>query len=480
MTEHRRRQGNPLRLVAPALLLAAGLAPTAARAGAPVNAPARAFVPYSEDPINYLSDDVDDPVARLQARVDRGEAKLTYEPEHGYLKSVLKRLDIPVSSQTLVFSKTSLQYRKISPATPRALYFNDNVYVGWVKGGDLLEVSSFDANQGAIFYVIEQKPVEQPALLRATIDCTQCHVARETRGIPGVLLKSVFPNPTGSPAARTPTFLTGHESPLKDRFGGWYVSGTHGKQTHMGNAVVKDRDHPDRLDRDAGANLLDVSDRFQASAYLTGHSDIVAQLVLAHQTQMHNLITLVNYKTRMTLYADAQRAGGGVKTVSTGAGAKAPASEASRKLYEEPAEELLRYLLFANEAPLDGPVVGTSGFTEEFAALGPRDPKGRSLREFDLNRRLFRYPCSYLIDSEAFDAIPEPAKGYVYRRLLEVLTGRDRSPAFAKLSDDDRQAVLEILVATKRGLPDDWKRAPQLTARRAPGEDTGDAPAPKD
>lgn len=414
--------------------------------------PARAFVPYSDPPINYASAVVDDPVARLQSRIDQGEVSLEYEPRRGYLDSVLKLLDIPISSQTLVFSKTSLQYRKISPKTPRALYFNDNVYVGWVPEASLLEISSFDPNQGAIFYQVEQKASEAATFLRASIDCTQCHVSRETRGIPGVFLRSVFTSPTGSQAPRTRAMLTGHESPLEERFGGWYVTGTHGRRTHMGNVWASDRSHPERLDRASGANVVDLSSKFPTGAYASPHSDLVANLVLAHQTQMHNLITLVNFKTRIALY-EAEKGG------------QSP-DAAARKAYEEPAEELVRYLLFADEAPLDGTVSGTSSFARDFSALGPRDALGRSLRDFDLNRRLFKHPCSYLIDSEAFDAIPEPARGFVYRRLLEVLTSPESPRGFERLTSEDRRAILEILLETKRNLPEDWRRLRHARASR--------------
>ena len=416
------------------------------------------FVPYSEEPIRYLSDGVDDPVAKLQERIDRGEAELKFEPGHGYLESVLNLLEIPVSSQTLVFSKSSFQYRKISPRTPRALYFNDNVYVGWVRDGHSLELASFDPNQGAMFYLLDQKRSDQPAFVRATLDCTQCHVSPGTRGIPGVLLRSIYTRPTGTQATETRSFVTGHESPWNERFGGWYVTGTHGGQRHMGNVFSEDRTHPERLDTAAGANVVDLSGRFETSAYLTGHSDFVAQLVLAHQTQLHNLITLANFRTRLALYSETKK----------GASQRQPnevVSKVAREQFERPAEELVRYLLFADEAPLEGPIVGTSRFAEEFAARGSRDPKGRSLREFDLKRRTFKYPCSYLIYSDAFDALPGPAKGYVYRRLREVLTGRDQSPAFARLSAEDRRDVLEILLATKPGLPDDWKRLTEAGSR---------------
>jgi len=95
-------------------------------------------------------------------------------------------------------------------------------------------------------------------------------------------------------------------------------------------------------------------------------------------------------------------------------------------------------------------------FAREFAARGPRDSKGRSLRDFDLGKRIFRYPCSYLIYNEAFDSLPEASKTYVYHRLLQILSGEDDDPDFESLSAQDRQAILEILLETKPGLPQEW------------------------
>src|ERR1700691_381756 len=367
------------------------------------------YVPFSEEPIDYRSENLTDPVALLQKKIDRGEVKLDYEEKHGYLKSVLEKLAIPIDTQTLVFSKTSFQYKKISPELPRALYFNDDVYIGQVHDGKVIEVVSFDPVQGAIFYILDEHRSEHPIFQRAELDCTQCHVAAGTRGVPGVLLRSLFTTRTGTQATPSQSFITGQQSPLSERWGGWYVTGTHGAQTHMGNVLVQDKEHPEQLDRAAGANVTDLSKWIEPAAYLTTSSDIVAHLVLGHQTQMHNLITLTNYQTRLALYA---------------AGAN-PLSAEQRKQYEKPAEELLRYLLFANEAALESPVKGDSNFTQEFAARGPRDSQGRSLRDFDLRTRIFKYPCSYLIYAEAFDAIPEPAKKYIYRRMFEILRGRD-------------------------------------------------------
>ena len=420
------------------------------------------YVPFSDAPINYRSNDLSDPIAKLQKRLDSGQATLDFDDRQGYLRSVLALLNIPISSQTLVFSKTSFQYKKITPQTPRALYFNDDVYIGFVHDGKAIEAVSFDPVQGAIFYLLDAHKADKPVFQRAELDCTQCHIATATRSVPGVLLRSIFPSSTGTQVMKSTSFVTGQDSALKDRWGGWYVTGTSGRQQHMGNVIVDDRDHPELLDRAAGTNLTHLNGRFDNSIYLTADSDIVAHLVLAHQTQMHNLITETNYKTRIALYDEQQR----IKAATPPS--PDSLSVETRKQIEEPAEALVEYLLFANEIPLTDRIRGTSGFAEQFTALGPRDSRGRSLRDFDLHTRIFKYPCSYLIYSESFDALPEPAKQFVYHRLFQVLTEQDRSPVFARLTHRDRRNILEILLATKTGLPDEWHRYDKHSGRPRP------------
>jgi hypothetical protein len=415
------------------------------------------YIPFSEPPIDYRSNDISDPVALLQKRLEQGTARLEFEPGHGYLRSVLSLLDVPVDSQTLVFSKTSFQYPKISPAHPRALYFNDDVYVGSVHEGKAIEIVSFDARQGAIFYLLDERKVEQPAFQRAELDCTQCHIAAGTRGVPGVLLRSVHATAQGTVAPGTQSLVTDQASPFKDRWGGWFVTNNlGGVAANLGNAITVAKAADGAAPASTPATE-DLGTPFDAASYLAPGSDAVALLVLAHQTQMHNLVTLVNYRTRIALHTLATRNG------SAGATDTAAATDIPDELrgqYERPAEQLLRYLLFANEAPLAGAEsrerLAGSAFAQRFAALGPRDGRGRSLRDFDLATRTFRYPCSYLIYSQSFDALPEPAKGYVYHRLLQVLSGADTSADFARLSAADRRAVLEILLATKPGLPQEW------------------------
>jgi hypothetical protein len=408
------------------------------------------FLPFADAPINYRSTDLDDPIARLEKRLERGEVKLRYDPDHGYLRSVLDALRVPVSSQTLVFAKTSFQFPQINPANPRALYFNDDVYVGQVHNGKFLEFASFDPKQGAIFYVIDERQSDHPRFERAAVDCVQCHVASSTRGVPGVMLRSVFTRPSGYPAAGAKSFVTGQESPLNERWGGWYVTALHGAEGAMGNALISTPDHPEQLDKPAEPNVSSLSAHLDTASYLTGSSDIVALMVLAHQTQMHNLITQTTYKTRLSIFADSQH------NKAQGLPAET-ISDKSTKLIQDTAEQLVRYLLFTNEARLDSSVAGNTTYTNDFAARGPFDSHGRSLRQFDLHTRIFKYPCSYLIYSETFDALPPLAKEYVYRRLFEVLSGRDQSREFQSLSPSDRRAILEILVETKPGLPHEWK-----------------------
>ncbi len=173
-----------------------------------------------------------DPVANLQKRIDARKVRLEYDQQHGYLASVLRELKISTASQTLVFSRTSFQARLISPKHPRALYFNDDVHVGWVPRGEVLEIASTDPQLGPVFYTLEQRKTERPAFVRQNDACLQCHASSMTRDTPGYIVRSVFADATGQPLLRNGTFLIDQESPLKERWGGWYVSGHHGAAAH--------------------------------------------------------------------------------------------------------------------------------------------------------------------------------------------------------------------------------------------------------
>jgi hypothetical protein len=406
---------------------------------------------FDHAPINYTRATPDNGVTQLQRKLDARHARLAYDEDHGYLKSVLRELGVPLSSQVLVFSKTSLQRQRIGPKTPRAIYFNDDVYVGFCRHGDVLEVSAADPKLGAVFYTLDQEENRQPRFRRRGDSCLICHGSSLTQNCPGHLVRSLYVDREGLPLLALGSTRVDHTTPFAERWGGWYVTGTSGKQVHRGNQVLPARSREAPADNRAGVNVTDLRSTFTVANYPTPHSDLVALLVLEHQTEMHNRITRAGFETRMALHQQEefdrilQRKTKGL-------------SESTLRRIKDCCEPLLEYLLFSGEARLTEKVQGTSRFAAEFAARGPKDKQGRSLRAFDLKRRLFRYPCSYLIYSKAFDGLPAPAKEYVYRRLLEVLDGKDRQAAFAHLSAADRKAIREILCETKPDLPKEWKK----------------------
>jgi len=340
---------------------------------------------------------ITDPIALLNGRIARGEVKLRFTPDRGYLASVLKELGIPASSQTLVFSKTSLQTDRISPANPRALYFNDDVYVGWIPDAPMLEVASVDPRFGTLFYTLPQAETKTPSFVRLDQPCISCHgPVSDDVPAPLILMMSSEVNDAGDDAKEF--LLTTDRSPMSERWGGWYVTGTTGSAKHMGRKLA------------AGTKR-----------YPTAHSDVTALMLLAHQSEVHNRISEVSQKLRI-------------------AGTTAePAAVA---------EPLVRTLLFSREVLLSEPIKGSSNFAAEFSRKGPKDRRGRSLRDLDLKSRLLRYPLSYLIYSDAFRQLPTPAKDVVYRRLREVLSGSDQSEDFRHLTSADRTAIAEILTET--------------------------------
>jgi hypothetical protein len=398
-----------------------------------------AFVLSRDHPaIRYTAADLDNPIERLNERLAKGEARLAYEPEHGYLRSLLDALGIPVSSQSLVFSKTSFQADLVTMHNPRAIFFADNVFVGWVRGADLLEIATADRRQASVFYALPQKAPggsDAPAILERKNDCLACHLSWDTRGVPGLLTTSMYPLPD-DPNAYANGFTTVQGSPLEQRWGGWWVTGDTGGAQHLGNFPVMPAEKNFAHPRNPKAPLATVEGFFDLKGYPAKTSDVVAQLVLAHETTIINLIARLGWEARV-------------------AQAEPSADTASR--VKDAAGELADSMLMLDETPLDGAIHGSSGYAEWFAAQGPRDGQGRSLRELDLKTRLFRYPCSFLIYSPAFDGLPPGAKQAVYARFLEVLSGRDTRKITQHLSAGDRQAILQILRDTKPDLPESFR-----------------------
>jgi hypothetical protein len=343
----------------------------------------------------YLDAAFDDPVARLDRQLATGAVSLEFRAGGlGRLASVLERLNVNPDSQALVFSKTSFQSPRIGPRNPRAIYFNDSVAVGFVPGGEVMEFAALDPKEGVAFYTLETGAVAQPRFKRRS-ECLSCHHGPATLGVPGIFVGSVYPNLTGAPS-RSGAIITDDRTPFEQRWGGWYVDAASGHPKDRSNSVAADPAEPETL-----AALT----KFRASGYLAAGSDIVALMTFEHQTHMTNLLTRLNWLART--------------------GPPAAVDAAIR--------ETVAYMAFDDEAPLAEPVKGVSSFAKTFAERGPRDRQGRSLRDFDLKTRLFRYPLSYMIYSDAFDALPEPIRRRIYHALKERLP----------------QTVLEILSETK-------------------------------
>ena len=404
------------------------------------------FDPGPEHPaIGYATRPAKDPVSELNSKIQEGKIQLKFDGERGYLRSVLEALDIPIESQLAVFSKTSLQMNRINPRNPRTLFFNDSVAVGWVRGGGTVELAAEDPQQGVIFYTIDQKPVDKPIFVRRD-DCLNCHESYSSLGVPGMLVRSVFPAPDGTPMREFDDYIIDHRSPFGQRWGGWYVTGNLGSIRHMGNAVVTDAEKPEAMVTDQTLNLDSLKGKFDTDAYLSPYSDIVALMVFEHQMHVINLFTRVGWEIRFAQYQERVNRKQANKALRD-------RHNATVRLLDETAHELVDYLLFVDEAPLANKIQGASGFTEKFSARGPRDNKGRSLRQFDLEWRLMRYPCSYMIYSEAFDALPVEARDAIYKRMWQILSGEEKDGKYALFSRADREAIIEILRETKKGLP---------------------------
>jgi hypothetical protein len=405
-----------------------------------------AQVRYDQDYplIGYSEAPTENQIARLQKKIDSGQIKLKWEAGRGYLDSLLKALDIDPSSQVLVYSKTSLQIDSIKPSTPRAIYFNEDSYVGWVQNSNLIELSVMDAKMGAVFYGLQNKPDVPVKVEREMNRCLNCHdtFSLSGGGVPRFLLSSTLVDNNG--VARTMELVseTDDRTPLNERWGGWYVTGKTNGLQHLGNVLVHGAVDVKALNKVQRGTLEQLTKEFDTKPYLTDKSDIVALLVLEHQLYVKNFITRLNYKARTFVSNDLPASNGDNIALKD-------MSPKTQSLVKGMTNQLIKSMLFVGAADFPKTITSTSGFDKWFQAQGPVDKKGRSLRQLDLSTRLFKYPLSYVIYSEAFDALPNYAREYAYVRIVEVLTGKDTSPVFAMVAAADRKAMLEILVDTK-------------------------------
>jgi hypothetical protein len=369
-----------------------------------------------DDPvIGYSTAPRHDRVAALSQQLAAGTARLAHEPGSGYLRSLLGALNVPIESQMAVFSKTSLQSAIIAPANPRTIFFADDVAVAWPRGG-FIEIAAHDPRQGVQFYILDQRESAAPQIVHPNAGtCLNCHLAYATQGVPGLLVKSVATDAAGRLQPQLGNYLTDDRSPLVERWAGWYVTGSNAAANHLGHAVGS------------------LAEAFDSKGYLSPYSDVAALLVFDHQARVVNLLTRAGWDARL-----------------------APPAERDA-IVRRDAIDLVDALLFVDEAPLPAGLGSSAGFAQAFAARGPVDRNGRSLRQLDLRARLMRYPCSYMIYTPAFDALPDPVRTATYQRLWDVLSGGETGRRYARLTAADRRAIVEILRDTKPGLPPYFK-----------------------
>jgi hypothetical protein len=383
-------------------------------------------------------------VDQLQKRLDDGSATLAFDADgHGYLPDLLKALHISRDSQLLVFSASSLQFDRINQKSPRAIYYQDDVAVGDVQDGRFIEIVTSDPQSGVAFYTLDRSKTDKPHFVRRSSECLGCH-GLASRWAPGMMVASYSTGPGGKVLNLDPSRLfplTDDRTPFETRYGGWYVTGTTGTMRHRGN-VTFDELKPWEVPA-GGLNITSLADRIDLKRYLEPGSDIVSLLTLEHQAGFVNLITRINAQYR-----------------SLDKGDGAPGQRATSKDIDESVDELIAYMTFKNEVPLPSPVKGTSTFTTTFPAAGPRDPLGRSLRQFNLNTRLFRYPLTYMIYSQSFDNLNAQARDRVLHGVYASLQGAGANGA----------AAINILAATRKGLPDFWRPVPEPGSIPAQGE----------
>jgi hypothetical protein len=375
---------------------------------------------FEKPPHNYWQRAPQDRFTKIKTALETGKLPLNRTSEKAFVVSLLAALEISPATQTLVYSTTSLQLSRISPRNPRALYFNEDVYVGWVPRGQI-EIASIDPALGGIFYIFNIPRASAPIRIERSARCFNCHAEFENGRVPGLLLKSVVPGPGGGSLESFHGDITGHSIPLKDRFGGWHLTGKHGITEHWGNMVgtlstaglKKYANPPGR--------------QFRWETYPVSTSDVLAHLLHEHQVGFVNRAVKATYDTRAALAAgDAQA------------------------MIAKHAAVLTRYLLFADEAKFPaGGIGGDALLKKDFAARARRTKTGLSLRDFDLRTRIFKHRCSYMIHSAAFTGLPAPLKQQVFAELRAALNPAKANPASAHLPAAEKRSIAAILTATK-------------------------------
>ena len=407
----------------------------------------RAANDYENAPIHYSTTTPKDAAQDLMRRMQAGRVQIDRTDAWTVLRDLRRHFDIPEASQVLVFSKTSKQNHLIDPQTPRLIWFGDNAYLGYCLGGSI-EVATIDPLLGPVFYLLEPdtRP-DQPLVFERDQSCLSCHGGPFSPDVPGVLVRSVFPGREGHPIMNRGSTVVGTDTPFEDRWGGWYVTGSHGTGRHRGNATLDERDDNAVIDAEAGANLADLSGLFDARPYPTATSDIVALMVLEHQTSTQNVLTKAHHAALRAMHRQQslqRELGEPVLAEPTGT---------ALRIIDNAALTVLDALLFKDEAALpEGGIDGDPAFQEQFARNAPRSADGRSLKDFQLLTRLFKHRCSFMIHSLTFKHLQPHLKERVLTRLAAVLKGEDSDDRYAYLGESERGHIQRILADTLPGF----------------------------
>lgn len=388
---------------------------------------------YNLAPTNYSTAKDNNTISRLQDAIDEQKRTLPNAAPNIILKALLAELDIPVSSQTLVFSKTSLQRKLISPQNPRALYFNDDIYIGYVPGGNI-EVIAADDPTGIMFYEFDLSEASTKRKFARTSECLTCHDTSRTQHIPGLFVRSVFPDETGLPILSWGDFDTTPASPITQRWGGWFVTGQSDPSGHMGNKWVKEGRN---INTTQNINVKDLAAYTDTTKYLTNTSDILALMLLEHQTKIHNTLSAAKITfNRRTYLANVTNPDFKFTDPTT------------QKVIQRHTLDILKDLLFADEFHLPGDGInGSEAFVKDFMAKA-KTYDDHSLRDLRLQKRIFKYRCSYMIHSHAFKTLPEPIKTNTLKTLYKLLTTDLEIEGLPTLSTREKTRIHAILTHT--------------------------------